>query len=181
MIQSFQTDRPGQTVQRSSLITVYNVWHSVCMFWTFYSMIKPHCSTFRKTTTIFVCVWNVRIFTVFGLEPTVVRKPTEVGVGKQAPWYLSFIIYSMVKPHCSTFRKTTAIVLFVWNVRIFTVFGLEPSGEKTYRGQGRETSCMVLIISSLVMPNSYPRDGIFNPHPTTIKDSNNLLAPVIFS
>ena len=28
--------------------------------------------------------------------------------------------------------------------------------------------------ASLVMPNSYPRDGIFNPHLTTIKDSYNL-------
>ena len=27
---------------------------------------------------------------------------------------------------------------------------------------------------SLVMPNSYPRGGIFNPHLTTIKDSYNL-------
>ena len=25
--------------------------------------------------------------------------------------------------------------------------------------------------ASLVMPNRYPRDGIFNPHLTTIKDS----------
>ena len=25
--------------------------------------------------------------------------------------------------------------------------------------------------ASLVMPNSYPRDGIFNPHLTTTKDS----------
>ena len=25
--------------------------------------------------------------------------------------------------------------------------------------------------ASLVMPNSYPHDGIFNPHITTIKDS----------
>ena len=25
--------------------------------------------------------------------------------------------------------------------------------------------------ASLVMPNSYPRDGIFNPHITTIKES----------
>ena len=28
---------------------------------------------------------------------------------------------------------------------------------------------------SLVMPNSYPRDGIFNPHLTTVKDSYILL------
>ena len=29
--------------------------------------------------------------------------------------------------------------------------------------------------ASLVMPNSYPRDGIFNLHLTTIKDSYNLI------
>ena len=28
--------------------------------------------------------------------------------------------------------------------------------------------------ASLVMPKSYPRDGIFNQHLTTIKDSYNL-------
>ena len=28
--------------------------------------------------------------------------------------------------------------------------------------------------ASLVMPNSYPHDGIFNPHHTTIKDSYSL-------
>ena len=30
--------------------------------------------------------------------------------------------------------------------------------------------------ASLVMPNSYPRDGIFNQHLTTIKDSYSLLS-----
>ena len=29
-------------------------------------------------------------------------------------------------------------------------------------------------LASLVMPNSYPRDGIFNQHLTTIKDSYSL-------
>ena len=29
--------------------------------------------------------------------------------------------------------------------------------------------------ASLVMPNSYPRDGIFNPHLTTINDSYYIL------
>ena len=28
--------------------------------------------------------------------------------------------------------------------------------------------------TSLVMPNNFPRDGIFNPHLTTIEDSYNL-------
>ena len=30
------------------------------------------------------------------------------------------------------------------------------------------------IMASLVMLNSYPRDGIFNPHRTTIRDSYSL-------
>ena len=33
-------------------------------------------------------------------------------------------------------------------------------------------------LASLMMPNIYPRDGIFNQHLTTIKDSYNLQAPV---
>ena len=33
--------------------------------------------------------------------------------------------------------------------------------------------------ASLVMPNSYPRDGIFNPHLTTIKDSYIIASPGI--
>ena len=35
------------------------------------------------------------------------------------------------------------------------------------------SSCKISVrqhLASLVMPNSYPRDGIFNPHLTTIKD-----------
>ena len=37
--------------------------------------------------------------------------------------------------------------------------------------------------ASLMMPNSYPRDGIFNPHITTIKDSYNfthVISPIKF-
>ena len=36
--------------------------------------------------------------------------------------------------------------------------------------RGAEVRCEMKILS-LMMPNSYPRDGIFNPHLTTIKDS----------
>ena len=35
-------------------------------------------------------------------------------------------------------------------------------------------------LASLVMPNSYPREGIFNQHLTTIKDSYNLVCNKIF-
>ena len=57
-IPSFRTDRPGQTVQtlirlRSSLIRVYTVCNSLCIFWTHYSKVKPPRSTFRVTTANF--------------------------------------------------------------------------------------------------------------------------------
>ena len=34
-------------LDRSSLIRVYTVCHSVCIFWTHYSMTEPHFSIFR--------------------------------------------------------------------------------------------------------------------------------------
>ena len=37
----------------------------------------------------------------------------------------------------------------------------------------RKKITLRLYSASLVMPNSYPRDGIFNPNLTTIKDSYN--------
>ena len=73
MILSFRTDMPGQTVQtqirllleeRSSLIRVYTVCHSVCIAWTHYSMVKPHSSNFRVITTNFLGVRKLRIITV---------------------------------------------------------------------------------------------------------------------
>ena len=35
---------------RSSLIRVYTVCHSICIFWTHYSMVKPLCSNFKVIT-----------------------------------------------------------------------------------------------------------------------------------
>ena len=55
MILSFRTDMSGQTVQtqiRIRLIRVYTVCHSVCIFWTHYSMMEPH---FRMIIAIFGC------------------------------------------------------------------------------------------------------------------------------
>ena len=54
MVLRFRTDTSGQTVLTlGSLIRVYTVCHSVCIFWTQYCMIKPHCSKFRIITAIF--------------------------------------------------------------------------------------------------------------------------------
>ena len=68
VVLSFGTDMPGQTVQtqRSSLIRVYTVCHSVCIIWTVYSMVvEPHSSNFRVITTNFL---GVRIFRKFTLN-----------------------------------------------------------------------------------------------------------------
>ena len=46
VIQSFRTDMFAQA--RPSLIRIYTVCHSVCIFWTYYSMVKAHCSNLRK-------------------------------------------------------------------------------------------------------------------------------------
>ena len=62
MILSFQTGRTvknsvdaDQTAQEgafASLVCIYIVCHSVCIFWTHYSG-KPECSSFRIITAIF--------------------------------------------------------------------------------------------------------------------------------
>ena len=50
---------PDQTAP-SSLIRVYTVCHSVCIVWTYYSVVEPHSSNFRVIyTTNFL---GVRIF-----------------------------------------------------------------------------------------------------------------------
>ena len=51
---------PWSTLFRSSLIRVYTVCHSICIFWTHSCMAKPHCSNFRLTTAIF---WVFKLFT----------------------------------------------------------------------------------------------------------------------
>ena len=48
--------------QRSSLIRIYTVCHSVCIVWTHYSMVEPHSSNYRVITTN---VLGVRIFRKF--------------------------------------------------------------------------------------------------------------------
>ena len=78
MILRFQTDMPEQTVQtqirllleeqRSSLIRVYTVCHSVCIVWTHYSIVESHSSNFRVITTNVLGVRISRKFTVFTLE-----------------------------------------------------------------------------------------------------------------
>ena len=51
MILWFRTDTSGQTVQTQ--ITIYTMWHSVYIFWTHDTMVRPYCSNFRKITAMF--------------------------------------------------------------------------------------------------------------------------------
>ena len=54
---------PDQT-----LIRVYTVCYSVCIFWMHFSIVKQHCSNFRIITAILLGVRIFRIFTVFKLS-----------------------------------------------------------------------------------------------------------------
>ena len=56
--------RPRSDCSRSSLIRVYTVCHSICIFWTHYSIAEPPCSNFRVITANFSGVQNFKIFTV---------------------------------------------------------------------------------------------------------------------
>ena len=45
----------------SLLISVYSVSHSICVFWTQYSKVEPHCSNFRIIAAIFQVFEYLRI------------------------------------------------------------------------------------------------------------------------
>ena len=40
------------------------VCHSVCIAWMHWCVVKPHCSSFRRSTAVFMGVQSSRIFTV---------------------------------------------------------------------------------------------------------------------
>ena len=76
MILSFRTDMPGQTVQTQItllLIRAHTVCHSICIVWTYYSMVEPHSSNFRVITTN---ILGVRIFWKFTVVLTVMMVTT---------------------------------------------------------------------------------------------------------
>ena len=71
MFLNFQTDRSEQTVLTQigllSLSRVYTVCHYICIFWTYYSMVRPPCSNFRVITANYLGVQIFRNFTVICL------------------------------------------------------------------------------------------------------------------
>ena len=50
--------------QRSSLIRIYTICHSIYIFWMHYSMVKLLCVNFRTITAIFLGVLIFRIFMI---------------------------------------------------------------------------------------------------------------------
>ena len=52
----------------SSLIRVYTVCHSVCIFWTNYPVVKRYCSNFRIITANFLSGRIFRSFTVVKID-----------------------------------------------------------------------------------------------------------------
>ena len=68
VVKDCSIDRSGQTVQtlvRLLLIKVYTVCHSVNIFLTHYSTVKPLCSNFRVITANFSGVQIFRVFMVY--------------------------------------------------------------------------------------------------------------------
>ena len=76
MILSFRTDRSEQTVQtqirlllENRLIRVYTVCHSICSFWTHYSVLRSPCLNFMVITANLVVVRVLGDFMVHCILP----------------------------------------------------------------------------------------------------------------
>ena len=97
MTLKFWTDRSGQTVQtriklllRKSLIRVYTVCHSVSIFLTHQSIVKPPCSNFRVITA------NVSGVSILGfLQYIIGDNPRSQGLWDGAT-YLSCLVMTIV-------------------------------------------------------------------------------------
>ena len=76
-----RTVRPGQTTvnSRSSLIRVYTICHSVCIFWMHYSMVKSSLK-FRMYSNSFFFFFGAQMFLTF----------TVPYMKHLTLWYLSF-------------------------------------------------------------------------------------------
>ena len=99
MIPSFQTDRSVQTPnsvglhdvhvpKRSSLIRVYTVCHSVCIYWTYYSMIKIHIVHFRIITAYFVVI-STLIYSLWYSQMVIQSTYPLYNVGVGPQWFMT--------------------------------------------------------------------------------------------
>ena len=116
MVLSFRTDR-------SSLIMVYTVCQSVCIFWTHYSVVEPHCWNFRITTANFWESEYLGIFSKFLDRQVWSNRRSLIRVYTVCHSICIFWThYSIVKQYCSNFRKITAIFCMSKYLGIFSMF-----------------------------------------------------------
>ena len=106
LILSFRMDMSWQIVQtqRSSLIRVYTVSTSVCMFWTHDSIVEPHCLNFRISTAIFRVSDYLGVLRYFSWSSVFSTVETSCCVGVLRPFDIFQVIAGTVKltyPHCS--------------------------------------------------------------------------------
>ena len=99
---------PDQTASRGAVWSkVYNVCHTVRIFWIHYSVVKCYCSNFRIITAFFSGAQILKIFTVFTI----------------------LLHCAVVKPHCSKFRTIRAIFgvsMFTFKVHVYVDIILGP-------------------------------------------------------
>ena len=99
-------------------IRIYNVCHSVCTFWTHYSMVKEHVNNFRIITLM------ILIFRT-DMPGQIVQTQIRSSLIRVYTVCHSVCIvwthYSMVEPHNSNFRVITTNFLGVQILRKITV------------------------------------------------------------
>ena len=87
---------PDQTAPRSSLIRVYNVCHSICIFWTHYSMVKPpKCSNCRTITPF--CQLGVRILGILRYLDSVLSEAMFEGYSQLSHDYIKMLKHKYLK------------------------------------------------------------------------------------
>ena len=162
MILSFRTDRSEQTVQTQIRLQSDQGLHCLPF--------KSKCNCRRKSMqekeSIMVLQCNLKIPSL-GFS---------FGITRQVLW-------------CQT---VTLVTEFDWTLPLFPYFmyaNSEGSGESWYVNSVSVSWYVNSVTrvtirhhsASLLMPNSYPRDGIFNPHLITIKDSILIWVRTVYS
>ena len=141
MIQSFRTDRPGQTMQTQikggSLIRAYTVCNSLCIFWMQYSKVKPSYSTFRVITENVLDVWYFRNFKVI-----------------QACWNFTIItttsFFGSFTVHVYSWDAVIFLLLFAFSFEIWNHIIPAPFWSKI---TNKENCCQPITVLITLLPH----------------------------
>ena len=108
--------------------SVYTVYHSICTFWTLYSIVEPPCSYFRVITANFLGVrnfrkcwclvlWDKHYIMILSIQ-TGLGKRFQIGAVRSGSILFAIILFAILsasfgcitlygKTHCSNFRIIT--------------------------------------------------------------------------